>query len=197
MILAIIFAILNALRGSGFWKDDSPDAKPRIIDYILARPFWMVCMALSVEIDRVYAAVGNLVQFSIVYHFLITFFTLWFGFVFGWGKYLNVAFPNVKYINESEIRAIDWLADKICGKPLNKYAFSRWCFVAFTFRSLLFYPIFVILSLYNTYALFWGMGILFMPVIYWLRRFTPEVYSVRIAEFAFGGLLGFLISHAV
>ncbi len=196
-MLSLVFAILNALRGSGFWKEDNPDAKPRIIDFILARHFWMLLMASSAEIYRAYESMVTMGWFSVSLHFLITFLTLWLGFVFGWGKYLNVAFPNVKYIGEDEIKPIDWLATKICGTPVTGAQFSRWCFVAFLFRSMIFYPVFMGLAFYNIHALYWGCGLMLMPVIYWLRRFTPEVYSVRIAEFTFGALLGFLISHAI
>jgi hypothetical protein len=126
-----------------------------------------------------------------------TFLLLLLGFALGWGTYLNVAFPNVRYINESEVEIIDRLATRLYKKPTNALEFSNWCFIAFTFRSMLFYPLFIALAALNPAALLWGLGVLLMPVIYWLRRYTPERHAVRIAEAAFGAWLGLLVKQSL
>lgn len=190
MILSLIFAILNALRGSGFWKNDPA----KLIDYLLSRPFWMVLMTCATVVYANYHhySISALIYISVV---MLTFLEI--GFCLGWGKYLNIAYPKMIYAAEDEVKIIDWITTKLYRQPVTEKEFSNWCFIAFFFRSMLFYPLFAALSFYNIHALYYGTAVVLMPVIYWCRHFVPAKYSVRCAEFIFGGLLGLLITLSV
>lgn len=129
--------------------------------------------------------------------FCVVFWGILLGLVWGWGKYLNIFSGNMKYVEESEVKLIDWITTKICGKPTNQNQFKEWCFVAFTFRGMLFYPIFLGLSLFNASAAILGIGCALMGCVYYVARITPERHQVRVGEFLYGGLLGLLIALSV
>ncbi len=174
LILIPLFSTLNALRGAGK------------IDRISCA----FGMAFSVELIQIYE--GVYLENSIITS-LIVFFGMWIGLVCGWGKYLNILSGNMQYVNESEVKPIDWLTTKICGFPTSPQQFVRWCFVAMTLRGLLFYPLFLVLSLYNHQSPLWGIGCTLMGCVYYVARLAPIGYQVRTGEALYGALLGWLM----
>ncbi len=186
LLTSLSFGVLNALRGSGFWDRPPPDKTPFWAQVVFSRESWMAAM---VSASLIFTG-AEIADWERIAYWLL----MWFGFMWGWGLYLNVAFPNLLYINESEVLVVDWLATKLYKKPRTPQEFSNWCFIAFFFRSMFLYPVFVLLFFKHPHALCWGIGVLSMPIVYWIRRYTPEIYAVRIAEFTFGSILGALIA---
>ena len=175
MILAYVLGYLNAIRGSGVWNRD----------------WWIMLMSINIA-----AAINGAASISIPHTMMLVpfiFLILLVGFVPGWGKYFNMSYTNMAYINEVEFKPIDWICNKLLGKPTTMLAFKRWCFLAMSIRGMLFYPLFIFLSFINPLALVYGFGVLSMGLIYWLRKFTPESHSIRIAEFAYLCVYGALI----
>lgn len=191
LLLSLSVGLLNAIRGSGFWKKGADgESTGTLSENILARDSWLFFITLCIMIAIVVS--GKLPLQAAMIYTPICMLTCLFAWSFGWGKYMNVAFPNIKYADEKEVLTIDWLCDKIVGKPTNEKQFIVWCFVAFAFRSLLFYPIFMFLALvtHSYVPLVCGLGVLSQPVIYWLRKvFKPEG-ALRKAELAYGAALG-------
>lgn len=175
MIFTLLMGYLNAMRGSGIFERD----------WWIMIMAWNICWLIRYQVG--FSLPHIMMLMPLVYGILML------GFMPGWGKYFNVAFTNIAYINEREFKPIDWVCDIILGKPTTILAFERWCFLAMTLRGMLFYPLFVFLSLFNPMAMFYGWGVCSMGIVYWLRIFTPESYSIRIAEFAYGCVLGALI----
>ncbi len=176
LIIIILFAVLNALRGSGF----------------IDRCACAFGMGISVLVFSAYQNLSDLTLIS-----LMIFTGMWLGLVWGWGKYLNIFSGNLAYVNEVEVAPIDWIVTKICGKPATEKAFVFWCFLAMTLRGLLFYPVFVGLSFYKLDALLYGLGCVLMGFVYFVARIAPVRWQVRTGEFLYGGLLGLLISSSV
>lgn len=174
ILLAICFACLNALRGSG------------VIDR-------MTC-ALLMGIVAAGIADFHLPNVEYVVNILfITLLGMYSGLVCSWGKYLNIFSGNMEYVDEIGVPPIDWITNKLCGKPTNPAQFMRWCFVALTLRGLLFYPVFVVLALYNQKAFIYGVGCGLMGVCYYIAKISPLRWQVRTGEFLYGGLIGGLI----
>ncbi len=178
LLLIPIFAILNALRGGAH----------------IDRMCCATGMSLVVLALKIYQ--GCPLQIATMIACMV-FWGMLLGLVFGWGKYLNILSGNMKYVGESEVKPIDWLATKICGTPTNEKQFVQWCFVAFTFRGALFYPIFIGLSVFNAGAPIYGVGCVLMGCVYYVARIAPKQHQVRVGEFLYGGLLGLLISLSV
>ena len=103
----------------------------------------------------------------------------------------------MKYVNETEVAPIDWIATKICGTPANSSQFIRWCFVAFTFRGLLFYPVFLALSIYNHQSSLWGLGCILMGCTYYTARIAPIGHQVRAGESITGALFGIIAALSI
>lgn len=171
MILTIVLGYLNAIRGAGIWDRD----------------WWLMLMAINIAVYFPLSLPHQMMLVPVIFLLLLV------GFAPGWGKYFNVAYTNMAYIDEVEFKPIDWICDKILGKPATILAFKRWCFLAMSIRGMLFYPLFIFLSFINPLALLYGLGVISMGLIYWLRKFTPESYSIRVSEFTFGCFLGVLI----
>lgn len=182
-IFSLIIGGIDALRGSG-WKKD-----------IFSRPFWAACMGTTMQFFACLALDYSIVDASIIG--LIVSLLMWLGLAPGWGKYFNVAYPDMKYVNEKEVKFIDDFTTKIYKQPANEREFSRWCFIAFTLRSLLFYPIFIGLSFFNPISLLVGIGVLTMPIVYWARKFVPVSISIRCAEFTHRTILGLLMCLSI
>lgn len=169
-LFIISMGILNALRGSG----------------LFIKLVWYALMAITIGL------------YAQMYYFIPLFFiTLWAGFSPGWGKYFNCAYTNITYIDEKEFLPIDWLTDKIMGKPVTYYQFQHWCFVAMSFRGLLLYPVFVVLAYKYPQAYGYGFIMAEMGLIYLARGLVPEKYSIRIAEFFTGCLIGGIVVLSV
>lgn len=175
MIFTLLMGYLNAMRGSGIYRRD----------WWIMIMAWNICWLMHFLIGLSLPHVMMLMP--------VIFLLLLAGFAPGWGKYFNMSYTNMAYINEVEFKPIDWICDKLLGKPTTILAFKRWCFLAMSIRGMLFYPLFIFLSFINPLALVYGLGVLSMGLIYWLRKFIPESYSIRIAEFTYGCVLGALI----
>lgn len=196
ILFSLLFSALNALRGSGFWKKDDNEQRPRTVsERLLARDTWLLLMAMVICGKLIHAGYVSLPHAMILvpFFFLITLAC----FSPGWGKYFNVITGNLIYRDEGEVKAIDRLTTIICGYPKDRPHFIRWCFVAMSLRGLLFYPLFIALSLFHISALFYGLFTALMGVVYWSAKFVPEQYNIRYAELVYGGLLGFLIALSV
>lgn len=171
MILAIILGLLNAIRGAGVWERD----------------WWLMLMACSICYCMPLVITHQMMLVPVVFLLLLI------GFVPGWGKYFNMAYTNMAYINETECKPIDFICDKTLGKPQTEKQFKIWCFLAMSIRGVLFYPLFIFLSVFNAYSLLYGLCVFSMGVIYYLRKYTPEKYSIRCSEFAYLFILGAFI----
>lgn len=176
-LLIPLFSLLNALRGGAY----------------LSRPLCALGMGVGVATLKYLQAP---LQQALIMG-AIVFIDMWLGLVLGWGKYLNIFSGDMKYVNESEVKPIDWIATKICGFPTNSTHFVRWCFVAMTLRGVLFYPVFITLSWYNHNALCFGVGVTLMGAVYYVARIAPPNVQVRVGEVIYGALLGLLISFSV
>lgn len=174
LLFAPLYGLIHALRGAGVKAFAKFYAG---IYFAILSEFFLPSIELKL----------NLLVYLMVYS------GYYLGISLGWGKYFNVAFPNMAYVNETEVPIIDKVTTAIMGTPTTPGQFERWCFVAFFFRSWLFYPLFVMLAYFNMDALCIGFGVVLMPVIYWARRLTPVAQSIRYAEFTYGTLLGLLI----
>lgn len=173
LILSLAMAILNALRGSG--------------RFILFNR-WSVCLyagliALSITHNPVQA--------------LIVSVGIFLGLLLGWGKYLNLFSGNLIYKDETEVKVIDFITDRICGKPTTSHNFKRWCLVAMSLRGLLFYPLFAGLGYFHPQAFYIGAGCLLMGLSYKAASALSPQYQVRGGEFIWGGVLGSLIGMAL
>ena len=120
---------------------------------------------------------------------------LWAGLAPGWGKYFGVFDGSLASYNETEVKIIDKITDKIVSNSTSSY--RLWCFVATSIRGLCFYPVFIALSFYDAYALLYGLGVLLMGCIYLLGGYAPAKYRVRCSEFGYGALLGLLLTLSV
>lgn len=160
----------------------------------MSRPICALNMAISIVVIKMFQ--GTPID-HVMLVFSIIFLGMWGGLVLGWGKYLNILSGNMQYVNEKEVKPIDWLATKLYGFPKESSDFIRWCFVAFSLRGMMFYPVFIGLSFYNTKALFYGVGCILMGVIYYAAGFTPVGFQVRAGEIMYGALLGLLIALSV
>jgi hypothetical protein len=174
--------VLNALRGSGLLSS----TKYAWVNIIFGRATFMLAMAVdtyffTVKTDQPWWSLDLL------------FAAFWISFAPGWGKYMNAAFPNMRYMNETEDKPIDWLGHEWFGTPTTATQFATQCAVDMGLRGLLFVPIFVYLYFVNGHPLWTALGMLSMGSIYWARRVFPAAISIRIAEFATGCLLGGLI----
>ena len=178
LLLIPLFATLNALRGGGY----------------IDRLFCTFCMALSVFAIEICQEIP--IDHAMII-FAVTFVGIYVGLVCSWGQYLNILSGNMMYVKEKGTPPIDWIATKICGFPANPQQFIRWCFVAFTFRGLLFYPLFVALAYYNLQALVFGWATAFMGIVYYAARLAPIGYQVRAGEIMYGALLGLLTAYSV
>jgi hypothetical protein len=170
LLVIAIFSALNALRGSG------------MIDR-------MTCAA-GMGIATLLLPNQSIDHSAII--ILIAFIGLWIGFACGWNKYLNIFSGNMQYVNEVCVKPIDWIATKICGIPTNSGQFITWCFVAFTIRGLLFYPVFLALSLYSHHSPLWGLGSALMGCAYYTARIAPVGGQVRVGESIYGAVLGII-----
>lgn len=174
LLFAPLYGLIHALRGAGVKA--------------FAKFYAGIYFAMLSE----FFLPGNDWKSGAIVYFMV-YAGYYLGISLGWGKYFNVAFPNMAYVNETEVPIIDKVTTAIMGAPITQGQFARWCFVAFFFRSWLFYPLFVMLAYYNLDALWIGLGVVLMPAIYWARQFTPVAKSIRYAEFTYGTLLGLLI----
>lgn len=184
LIYIVIMGLLNALRG-GLAKEITISQK------IDTRPMWMACMAIATGGLLFHLTYEPLISLGVC--MLTLFLAFLVSFSFGWGKYFNAAFPDMKYVSETEVKIIDVITTKIYKDPTDKKEFERWCLIAMSLRGLLFYPVFIILSFANPWALLFGFGMALMGPIYFARRIFPETKSIRVAEFTTGCLLGGLI----
>lgn len=170
------FAILNVLRGLS----------------VLSR--WTACLIMAMIVLFIatffsYYDNGHLLAVSFT-----TAFGMLFGLSFGWGKYFAIFTGNMATIQESEVKPIDWLVNKMLGVPQTVKQLKWWSFVAFTLRGGLFYPLFIALAFYKPFALLYGLGVFSMGIAFGLMNLIPEKYAPAGGHFLYGGILGYLIS---
>lgn len=172
------FAIFNGLRGG-----------KRITKPLYPFGIAILCAILD------YVLNDNLTQSLII--FIGLFLSLWIAVVPEVGKYFGIFDGDLKSYDEVGIKVIDNLTSRIISNDKNPLAYKRWCLVAFTLRSTLFYLPFLLLAYYHPISAIYGLGVFSMGAIYAIGGYAPLANMVRFSEISYGALLGYLFYMSI
>lgn len=170
VIRALIFGLLNALRGGGH-------VSRGLCVFIMGAAYGALLLAAGNGLLD--SGVSGLVAVG----------GLWLGLSFGWGK--GFAAITGRYNpEEKDFWPADKVGDLVYAKTNNAYKAG----VAFlTVRAVLFYPLFIALAIWqqNTLLYFSGILVFLMGAVYYVSgRIIEESKAVRLAEFIYLAIIG-------
>lgn len=117
---------------------------------------------------------------------LVVFIGLLIGVALGWGKYFSVFHGNVAISrDEKEVRWIDNLVNRIHPKIETEEDSIKRGFIGMTLRATYYYPLFIVLALFNYLAPLFGLSVFTKGLVYGSARYANKKEPVLYSELVY------------